>query len=281
LPVDRAWINDNTPTFSWLSAIGAENYGLWVDNNSDFSSPEILENITGTTYTLASALVDGTYHWKVRAFGADNVELGWSSTWAFTIDTVQPAAPTLVSPEDNRIDNVMTKTFAWTQPEPNATYRLQISTAASFDQPYFHDNSSIAENSYTFTFTSGGTYYWRVRAMDVAGNWGAWSENFKLTLTAPPGAPSPYLPENGAHTSDNTLTLEWGAGFYADNHRLLVDNDPDFSSPVIDNLFGLMEAWTVGPLAYDNYYWKVIGINAWGETSSPVWTFVIENVTEG
>ena len=279
-PTDNSKINDNTPTLQWLDAISAAKYELWVDNNSDFNSPEILENTSDTTYTPTTDLPDGIYSWRVRAFEADNRELGWTSAWAFTIDTVQPAVPTLVSPEDNRTDNVMTKTFTWTRPEPDTTYHLQISTAASFDPPYFHDNSSITENLYTFTFTAGGTYYWRVRAKDAAGNWGAWSENFKLTLTAPPGAPELYLPENGAHMSENTLTLEWMAGFYADNHRLLVDNDLDFSSPEVDNLFGLMEAWTVGPLAHDNYYWKVIGINAWGETSSPVWTFVIDNVTE-
>jgi hypothetical protein len=275
-PVDRARINDNTPTFNWSSAIGAEKYELWVDNNPDFSSPEVLENIAGNTHTSTSALVDGTYYWKVRALGAENEELGWASTWTFTIDTVQPAAPMLVSPEDNQIDNVMTKTFTWAQPEPDATYRLQISTTASFDQPYFYDNSSIVENSYSFIFTAGGTYYWRVRAMDVAGNWGAWSENSKLTITAPPGAPQLNTPENEACLSENTLILEWVAGFYADNHRLLVDNDPDFSSPEVDNLFGLEEAWMVGPLADDNYYWKVVGINAWGENSSPVWMFTVD-----
>jgi len=278
-PANGSQTNDNTPAFSWRSTIGVNKYELWVDNDSDFSSP-LLENITGNTHTPASALVDGTYYWKVRAFGADNREVGWTSTWTFTIDTVQPAAPTLISPEDNRTDNVMTKMFTWARPELNATYNLQISTTAAFEWPYFHDNSSIAENSYTYTFTAGGTYYWRVSARDAAGNWGAWSENFKFTITAPPEAPELYWPENGAHISENTPTLEWIAGFYADNHHLLVDNDPDFSSPEVDNLLGLMEAWTVGPLMDDNYYWKVIGINAWGETSSSVWTFVIENVTE-
>jgi hypothetical protein len=275
-PVDRAWINDNTPTLNWSSAIGAEKYELWVDNNLDFSSPEILENIAGNTHTSTSALVDGTYYWKVMALGAENEELGWTSTWTFTVDTVQPAAPMLASPEDNQIDNVMTKTFTWAQPEPNAIYNLQVSTTASFGQPYFHDNSSIVENSYSFTFTAGGAYYWRVRAMDVAGNWGAWSENSKLTITAPPGVPQLNTPENEAYLSENTLILEWAAGFYADNHRLLVDNDLDFSSPEVDNLFGLVEARTVGSLADDNYYWKVIGINAWGENSSLVWTFTVD-----
>ena len=275
-PMNGSRINDNTPTFSWRSTIGAKNYELWVDNNQDFSSPEVLENVAGTTYTSTSVLVDGTYYWKVRAFGADNVELGWSSTWVFTVDTVQPAVPTLVSPEDNLTDNVMTKTFMWTRPEPTATYNLQISTSASFGSLYF-DNSLIAENSYTFTFSAGGAYYWRVRAKDTAGNWSAWSENFKFTITAPPGAPSLNSPENATHTSDNTITLRWTAGLNADNHHLLVDNNPDFSSPVVDNMLGRVETLMIGPLAYDNYYWKVTGINAWGETSSPVRTFVIEN----
>ena len=279
LPVDRAWINDNTPTFSWLSTVGAEKYELWVDNNPDFSSPEILENIAGNTHTSTSALADGTYYWKVRALGADNREIGWTSTWTFTIDTVQPAAPTLISPEDNRTDNVMTKTFTWTQPEPNATYRLQICTAPSFDPPYFHDNSSIAENSYTFTFTAGGTYYWRVCARDAAGNWGDWPENFKLALTAPPGAPSLSSPENGLLENDNTPRFAWVAGLNAENHRLLVDNDTDFSSPVENRLFTTEFSYTPAAensLPDDNYSWKVVGIGEWGETSSSVWTFTVD-----
>jgi hypothetical protein len=275
-PADGVVINDNTPTLTCSGAVGAVTYEFWVDNNSDFQSPEILENISGKTYTSTSALVDGTYYWRVRALGADNRELGLTSTWTFTIDTVQPAAPTLVSPEYNRTDNVMTKMFTWSRPESDATYHLQISTTAAFEWPYFHDNSSIAENSYSFTLTAGGTYYWRVRARDAAGNWSAWSENFRFTFTAPPGAPGPYLPENGARLSDNTPELEWSAGFFADNHRLLVDNDSDFSSPEVDILFGFSEIWTPGPLADDNYYWKVIGINAWGENSSPVWAFTVD-----
>jgi len=278
-PANGSQTNNSTPTFSWRSTIGAKKYELWVDNDSDFSSPGILENVTGNTHTPTSALVDGTYYWKVRALGTDNREIGWTSTWTFTIDTVQPAAPTLISPEDNRTDNVMTKTFTWTRPEPNATYRLQICTAPSFDPPYVHDNSSIAENSYSFTFTAGGTYYWRVSAMDAAGNWGDWSENFKLTLTAPPGAPSLSSPENGLLENDNTPRFAWVAGLNAENHRLLVDNDPDFSSPVENRLFTTEFSYTPAAensLPDDNYSWKVVGIGEWGETSSSVWTFTVD-----
>jgi len=286
LPADGTRTNDNTPTFQWRNALGAVRYKLVVDNNADFTSPEItLDNISVTAgaiteYTPTDGLADGTYSWRVMAYRADNEELGWSSTQTFVIDTIPPSTPTLISPENNYIDNNLTQTFTWTQPEPNATYQLQISTENSFASPY-HDNSSLTEISYSYTLPAGGTYYWRVRASDNVVNQSAWSENFKLTITAPSGAPSLSFPENGLFENDNTPTFGWAAGFYAENHRLLVDNDPDFSSPVENRLFTTEFSYTPAAensLPDDNYSWKVVGINEWGETPSPVWIFTVDTI---
>jgi hypothetical protein len=103
-----------------------------------------------------------------------------------------------------------------------------------------------------------------------------------VTTLAPPGKPALYSPANGTHTNDNTPTFEWTLGSNADNHRLLVDNDADFTSPVENRLFGPTEN-TYSPalensLPDDNYSWKVIAINALGENHSSVWTFVIDTV---
>ena len=123
-------------------------------------------------------------------------------------------------------------------------------------------------------------YYWRVRAVDAATNQSSWSDNFKLTIQAPPGQPTLYLPTDGALTNDNTPTFEWIVGTSADNHRLLVDNDSDFTSPeenvllgVADNIYTLENS-----LPDDNYSWKLIAINALGENQSPVRTFVIDTI---
>jgi len=93
-----------------------------------------------------------------------------------------------------------------------------------------------------------------------------------------PGKPLLYSPPDGTLTNQDTPTFQWTAGANADNHRLLVDNDPDFSSPEVNVLLGASDnSYTpTTPLALENYSWKVIAINDYGQTESSVWTFVIE-----
>jgi len=279
-PTDNAATNDNTPTFAWAGAIGAVKYELWVDNDADFSSPEIRENVFTVTHTLPdeNALADDTYSWRVRAFRADNTELGWSPTWTFVIDTQVPGSPQLREPGNNVELNTLQTTFAWTEPEPNVTYGIQIDDEVSFAPPYVHDNSGIRENSYTYLFPHNGTYYWRVQAFDRAGNASGWSDNYKLIIRAPLRAPTLSAPADGAITSDNTPTFGWAEG-NADNYRLLVDDDTDFLSPEENVLLGITDSYTVADenaLPDDNYSWKVIAIVGESRDSSSVWTFVVD-----
>jgi predicted alpha-1,2-mannosidase len=75
---------DTTPTFKWENCFVADNYEIWVDNDSDFGSPEILENTTDNTYTPSSSLAYDNYWWKVRAYvwGENKPFL---NTWTFTV----------------------------------------------------------------------------------------------------------------------------------------------------------------------------------------------------
>jgi hypothetical protein len=277
---DNARINDNTPTFRWSSAIGAAKYELWVDDDSAFTSPEIVENTSEVTYTSTVTLIGENYYWKVRAYGADDNATDWSPVWAFTIDTVSPSPPSLTSPENGAVENNLTQIFTWTQPEPDATYRIQIDDEASFTSPYVREDNAVPDNSYTYTFPRNGTYYWRVCARDTAHNWSSWSENYQLTVLVPPGQPRLSSPAN--LINDNTPTFEWTIGFNADNHRLLVDNDNDFSSPIENRLFGATDSTYVpadeNSLPDGSYSWKVIAINEVGENESAVWMFTIDTV---
>ena len=69
-------------------------------------------------------------------------------------------------------------------------------------------------------------------------------------------------------------------GENADSHRLLVDNDADFSFPEVDVSLGAMDnTYAVldeNSLPDGNYYWKVIAIDRAGnENGSPIWTFTV------
>ena len=287
-PSDNAKTNDNTPTFRWALAIGAERYELLVDDNPDFTSPEIIgSNILDVIYTPPDneALIGGSYFWKVRAYDAENDVTDWSPVWTFQVDTVPPPSPSPVSPEDNAAENYLTQNFTWTQPEPDVIYHIQIDSEASFSSPYIHEDLAVTENSYTYTFPANGTYYWRARARDAAHNWSPWSENYKLTILAPPGQPELSSPTNGAMINDNTPTFKWAIGFNADNHRLLIDNDNDFSSPIENRILGATSNEYIPAdenyLPDGNYSWKVVAINEAGENESAVWTFVIDTIPPG
>ncbi|MFQ5616688.1 MAG: LamG-like jellyroll fold domain-containing protein [Anaerolineales bacterium] len=86
-PSNGSTTNDSTPTFDWTSSSGATQYQLQVDNNSNFSSPEINDTTTSSIYTPGSSLSDGTYYWRVRARDAVGNWSGWSSVWSLTINT--------------------------------------------------------------------------------------------------------------------------------------------------------------------------------------------------
>ena len=94
-----------------------------------------------------------------------------------------------------------------------------------------------------------------------------------------PGRPMLVSSGNGTFTNDNTPTFVWIKGENVDSYRLLVDNDPDFSSPEENRLLGAFDnTYTIADenaLPNENYSWKVIAINAVGENESDVWTFVV------
>jgi len=88
-PVDGTITDDSTPTFDWSDVTGAENYDLLVDNNPDFSSPEIQVTVSVSTHTPTAGLPDGKYWWKVRARDAAGNVSNWSSIWTLTISVAR------------------------------------------------------------------------------------------------------------------------------------------------------------------------------------------------
>ncbi|GAJ11460.1 unnamed protein product, partial [marine sediment metagenome] len=94
-----------------------------------------------------------------------------------------------------------------------------------------------------------------------------------------PEVPVLLSPPDASTTTDNTPTFEWECGENADHHRLLVDVNADFSSPVVNHLLGGSDSsYTISSedaLSLDTYYWEVIAIADDTENPSDVWSFTI------
>ena len=81
------------PLFQWTSVAGADAYTLEVDDNGDFSSPEISVSVTTTFYQTPSDLQQGTtYYWRVAS--ENFCGLGTPSTvFSFTTEAAIPPLP--------------------------------------------------------------------------------------------------------------------------------------------------------------------------------------------
>lgn len=86
-PADGSTSADKTPTFGWSLLADAIQYQLQVDNDADFSSPEVNVLAAVSDYTVGSSLADDSYSWRVRAKDDAGNWSDWSASWTATIRT--------------------------------------------------------------------------------------------------------------------------------------------------------------------------------------------------
>jgi len=99
---------------------------------------------------------------------------------------------------------------------------------------------------------------------------------------ATPAAPALTAPANGASMADTTPTFSWSGVANANNYDIQIDNNADFSSPVINQTVGATTFTPGAALANGTYNWRVGGNNTAGGCDelgpwSAVRTFTITN----
>ena len=125
--------------------------------------------------------ITATYHDENDGSGSPAV-----SICTAIADGVAPPSPALLYPENGASLKDIFFTFRWTAVTDfsGVTYTLVIDNEASFTPPYVCNKSGITDNQYTSeNIMSFGTYYWRVRAVDGAGNVVGWSEIWQFNYT--------------------------------------------------------------------------------------------------
>lgn len=143
-----------------------------------------------TSPATYAGLGDGSHTFDVRAVdGAGNVD-ATPATWAWKVDATAPGTPSLIAPANGSSTSNAKPTFDWSEAVDHSvvTYAIEIDNSGST----FPSPEVIQSGLTTSAFTpagslAAGTYSWRVRATDAAGNVGAWSEVFTVTITVPPG----------------------------------------------------------------------------------------------
>jgi hypothetical protein len=85
-PADGSTTEDTTPRFDWSSVSTATSYRIQLDDNGDFSSPELDVTTLTSDYTLTLPLSLGTQYWHVQAVNPCG-NSAWSQSWTLKIAT--------------------------------------------------------------------------------------------------------------------------------------------------------------------------------------------------
>ncbi|MEW5995429.1 MAG: hypothetical protein AB1744_13685, partial [Candidatus Zixiibacteriota bacterium] len=171
-------------------------------------------------------------------------------------------APLLISPApgENTRDN--TPSYQWSAVAGAARYEIWVDNDLSFSSP------EIRENTTAVSYTSGiplvdNIYYWRVRAVDNAGNVGInWSDTWWLRVDNTVTAPTLSSPTDGKYENDNAPTFSWAAVADPSSpvvYRLQISRNSAFTSIIYDN--GNVTGVSVeieNQLPDNVYYWRVM-----------------------
>jgi hypothetical protein len=168
LPANGATVQ-GFPTFSWASQHFASWYTIEVYRNGDlsFSTPNrvLVQGTDYSRWTAADLFAPGVYAWRIRRDDSIGRDGPWTSGGTFTVGN---RVVTLIGLPDGAIvpDNNML--FSWQAVSGAASYRFQLSTKSSFQNP---SNTETVMTSWAPTARlNDGTYYWRIQALDGSGN---------------------------------------------------------------------------------------------------------------
>lgn len=173
-PASGKKTNDKTPTFTWNAVEAGYQYRLQISRNNTFST--LVRNalvLPGKLTFTTTALNDGQYYWRVAAYDAGKNMSTWSNTRTFTVDTVKPAAPQLTAPANNATIQGI-PTYMWKAVTGAKFYQVSRATNSTFTSGVVN-SPWLTVLQYKPASQPKGTYWWRVRAKDAAGNIGPWS----------------------------------------------------------------------------------------------------------
>jgi len=162
-------------------------YQLQIASDVDFTVVILEKTLTESTYTLGetealAAVTEGSpYFWRVKAIDGALNESEWAAPRLLLV--LAPGTPVLLSPKSGGEAEAEVY-FDWEDVDSLSSpvaYHLQVASAEDFSE-LIMEKEGLADSEYTVTkgeklmaVKKDAPYYWRVRAIDSAGNEGEWS----------------------------------------------------------------------------------------------------------
>ncbi len=228
---------DEPPLLRWQTSRGAVSYTVEVDGDSDFIGAKSYTTKT-TSLALPEALPAGDYFWRVTASLEGGFNSLSSSPKSFILGALP--SPKLTFPLDDINQSVKDVVFDW-EPVPGAlTYDLQVATDSTFNNFAYKADNLYGSRYSPPTTLYNDQFWWRVRAVDLAGQSTAWATarfSFKRQWLDTPVPQHPTgartVPDSDVPASNGDRHFyQWSPVQHASRYRFEVAMDVNFSVQV-------------------------------------------------
>jgi hypothetical protein len=226
-----------------------------------------------SAYVPPVQLPTGHIYWRVRA--GNTGDSGWT---AGAFDRAPLEVPTITGPDGSGplAQPSNPPVVTWTQVAGAQSYTLQISTDQAFtDQNLLHSYTVQATSYVVPDLQVPTTYYFRVRANfpgDLQSAWSAGPSQYGISGLADAALASPTFRQ-----TVTDVALDWKPVLGAVGYDLQLDDDQNFSSPVVDTRVYGTRYSPAQEVPNDSYYWRVRPVDAAGNfrgwDTVPVWEF--------
>lgn len=195
--------NTNYITPTWDAVPGATSYNYKVVTPSGVTyGPVSVGNVTSVSGPFGG---EGLSTFSVQAVTPYGLS-AWASPCAVTYDATAPNIPTLNSPANNASVNGALLINKWNAASGATKYTYQSYNDAAATQIRYTEMTTNLQKSAT-NVANGTTFWWRVKAIDAAGNESGWSDLWKVTIDNV--APAATLGFTGVGPSVKSFTVQF------------------------------------------------------------------------
>ncbi|MBI5361371.1 MAG: hypothetical protein HZA48_12410 [Planctomycetes bacterium] len=267
----------SAPPFVFTNTLGFGNdiskYRYAWDNNYFYEFNDT-ESVWDSGDLLINPASDGEWYFHFIPYSSTDNQGTSQTLGPFFYDAIPPVPPVLVSPESETPLSASNVIFVWDSGNDSSsiTYTLQIDDMPEFVSPFFV-KTGLLSVSYTLTddeqavLDDGTTYYWRVTAIDGAGN-GANADYKEFMLVSAVGIPVLAKPGHMQNGVQIPVDFEWYPieDIYPITYSIEVALDSTMTdiAYVYSNIPAV--SLTVENLPYDTtFYWRIRAVRINGD----------------